>query len=156
MALNAANFNTVCRLLDEALALPKAAHAAWLQSLPAEHQRHAQTLRDGLASDAMLDLWLTLEADESVAHAQDRIGPYRLLRETGHGGMGSAWLAERARAVKEFVVDVFKLNAADNSTEAELRKLPAELLVDHGAHAVGQNPVANRPHARGGKRADIG
>jgi eukaryotic-like serine/threonine-protein kinase len=44
--------------------------------------------------------------------------------------------AERARVVKEFVVDVFKLNAADNSSNAELRKLPAELLLDHGARLI--------------------
>src|SRR4029078_5814423 len=33
---------------------------------------------------------------ETVARANDLIGPYRLIREIGRGGMGTAWLAARA------------------------------------------------------------
>jgi len=34
--------------------------------------------------------------DASTARAGERVGPYRLLRELGHGGMGTVYLAERA------------------------------------------------------------
>jgi len=44
--------------------------------------------------------------------------------------------AERARVVKEFVVDVFKVNAPDGAGNAGLHKLPAEMLLDHGARLI--------------------
>ncbi len=44
--------------------------------------------------------------------------------------------AERARVVKEFVVDIFKVNTPENAGNAELRKLPAELLLEHGAGLI--------------------
>ncbi|MEO8508195.1 MAG: protein kinase, partial [Betaproteobacteria bacterium] len=44
--------------------------------------------------------------------------------------------AERARVVKEFVVDVFKVNDRGNPANNELRQLPAELLLEHGAKLI--------------------
>jgi serine/threonine-protein kinase len=44
--------------------------------------------------------------------------------------------AERARVVKEFVVDVFKVNAPGTANSAELHKLPAEMLLDRGARLI--------------------
>jgi serine/threonine-protein kinase len=102
MALNPADIAIVSRLLDEALALPEAERAAWLAGLAPEHQAHAQTLRDmlaqesALAADARLSTLPRLGDDGTVAQAGDLVGPYRVLREIGHGGMGSVWLAERA------------------------------------------------------------
>lgn len=44
--------------------------------------------------------------------------------------------ADRARVVKDFVVDVFRVNARDNPAKAELRQLPAELLLERGARLI--------------------
>src|SRR5438876_50200 len=34
--------------------------------------------------------------NETVASPDELVGPYRLIREIGQGGMGAVWLAERA------------------------------------------------------------
>jgi eukaryotic-like serine/threonine-protein kinase len=44
--------------------------------------------------------------------------------------------AERARVVKEFVVDVFKVNVPGGSANAELRQLPAEMLLERGGKLI--------------------
>jgi serine/threonine-protein kinase len=44
--------------------------------------------------------------------------------------------AERARVVKEFVVDVFRVNERGQTGNRELRQLPAELLLERGARLI--------------------
>ena len=44
--------------------------------------------------------------------------------------------AERANAVKEFVVDVFRINARDAPDNGKLRELPAELILLRGARLI--------------------
>jgi serine/threonine-protein kinase len=44
--------------------------------------------------------------------------------------------AEQARVVKDFVVDVFKVNARDTPANAELRQLPAQMLLERGARLI--------------------
>ncbi len=92
-------------LLDELLALPERERAAWLAALP---QSQAD-LRPGLAAvladlptadSAFLSGPPSLpgpHADSAyAAQAGLPVGPWRLLRELGQGGMGSVWLAERS------------------------------------------------------------
>ena len=109
----------VFELLDTALELDPASRPAWLDSLQAEHAQLSPLLRDLLQAHARVgtdDFLRTpptfvfddvfdgsvdgLVAAQQVA-AQSLVGPYRLLREIGQGGMASVWLAERADGLLE-------------------------------------------------------
>jgi serine/threonine-protein kinase len=99
------------RLLDDALALPPAARAAWLDRLDAEQAVFRPRLRALLAhaEDASVEAALaTLPKIETAQFAplpgapgsagaapEQRVGPYRLVAEIGSGGMASVWRAER-------------------------------------------------------------
>ena len=94
-------------LLEQSLALPEEERAAWLDSLAREPQLVAQLrrllARAAVDSDtfmrspvggAALDAALGAAAPED--QAGDAIGPYRLIRPLGSGGMSTVWLAARS------------------------------------------------------------
>jgi len=99
-------------LLDEALALPEAQRASWLARLevrePDLHGAVAGVLAaTRTAADPRLEVdalvarrFLAAEVPEP-ALAGRLIGPWRVLRLLGQGGMGSVWLAERADGLFE-------------------------------------------------------
>jgi serine/threonine-protein kinase len=109
----------VFALLDLALELAPADHAGWLAALHPDQARllpllqallqtHAQAGSDGFLqtpacfvvaaragqTDAADPAGVATAPAEAAA--QMLVGPYRLLREIGQGGMASVWLADRA------------------------------------------------------------
>ena len=101
----------VFALLDTALEIEPAAQPQWLASLPPEQRDLTPLLVHLLQARAEVETGNFLQAPPTFAFvergapaalaADTRIGPYRLLREIGQGGMASVWLAERADGLLE-------------------------------------------------------
>lgn len=109
MALSTQELALLSRLLEQALALPAAERPAWVAALPPEHAPLAPRLQRLLAEagtdGAALQTLPRLQEEAPLAgRPGERVGPWRLLREVGRGGMGSVWLAERADGAYERLV----------------------------------------------------
>jgi serine/threonine-protein kinase len=110
---DAMSWAELSRLLDTALTLPPAERLAWLNTLPPEHAAFEPRLRALLARAAEIETNDFLSAMPRIGvsnkedaalrpptgRAGDTIGPYRLIREIGSGGMGAVWLAERTDGI---------------------------------------------------------
>ena len=95
-------------LLDEALTLPAEQRDVWVAGLSREDSRLESSLRaliaragaetdDFMRKPVRLRGTLAEDAAKGVASQPGAaVGPYRLLREIGSGGMAAVWLAERA------------------------------------------------------------
>ncbi|MHB8448294.1 MAG: tetratricopeptide repeat protein [Rudaea sp.] len=102
------------------------------------------------ARNATAEAWL--DSAESAASVNTRIGPWRLLRELGRGGMGVVWLAERADGAFEqrAALKLIKRGMDTDAVQARFlreRRILARLEHPHIAHLLdGGITVDSRPY----------
>src|SRR6056297_381956 len=98
-------WNEIETLFESALDRPRAERITWLYGACDDPQLRAEVerlLKAHERADGILDAPASLAPDSPDVRGQ-RIGPYRLLREIGRGGMSVVYLAEREAPYRQRV-----------------------------------------------------
>jgi eukaryotic-like serine/threonine-protein kinase len=159
MKFAAQDWPVISTLFDQAVDLSEPQRQAWLESLPQDQRVHRTTLELLLADHAHVQTRDFLRTMPKVGLSADNsddpyavgpgegvrsVGPYRLLRELGRGGMGSVWLAERSDGLLKRQV-ALKLPHPGLATRAFAERLARE-----------RDILASLEHPRIGRLYDAG
>ena len=145
--------------MDHALDLSPERALHWLASLPAENEHLSPRLRKLLhahhtgACAGFMSGRPALDevADEACVRPGDMVGPYRLLREAGRGGLCTVWLAEHTDigAARQFAVKLPRraLDATLARRTADEREITMLMHHPNVAHLFDAGKdAANRPY----------
>jgi serine/threonine-protein kinase len=144
-------------LFDEALELSEPERSAWLEAQRQTDPGLAAALEELLRHEAQLDSEDFLGADarpglpsQAVSLAGTQLGPWKLERPLGQGGMGTVWLARRAdgRFEGQAAVKLLKLALLSATGQERFRREGSVLarlthpgiarLLDAGVSGAGQ------------------
>ncbi|MEQ9498070.1 MAG: protein kinase [Deltaproteobacteria bacterium] len=101
------DFDRLNDLFDRAVALPPAERGTLLAEARAEDPELGEQLSALLAADASVeDGFLALTVSETDSGVPEQIGPYRVTREIGRGGMGVVYEAEQEQPRRRVAVKV--------------------------------------------------
>lgn len=151
-AAAAERFAKLSVLMDEALALPLGERDAFCAAVEKINVEHAALLRELLQAHAAAEssgfLERTISPDAVLAqieatgdHAVQpkragvELGPYRLIRKLGEGGMSSVWLAERDHGTFSRQVALKCLPAYYGNAEFRERLLKEAMILGRLSHA---------------------
>jgi serine/threonine-protein kinase len=134
------NFERICELFDEALALPADAREPFLSHACAGDPALAEELSAMLRAHGGGARWFDslsagLFPESSNSPINARIGPYKLLSEIGRGGMGAVYFAQRDDGQFDQQV-ALKLVRLDQSPES-MRRFLAERQILSRLHHPG-------------------
>jgi eukaryotic-like serine/threonine-protein kinase len=144
-------FVKLSKLMDEALALPSNQWETFCSSLETSDAEQASMLRELLRAHAdaeakgFLERTISpeaiLEGGESTAASDIQpkrtglmLGPYRLIRKLGEGGMSSVWLAERDHGNFKRQVALKCLSAYFGNAEFRDRLLKEAMILGRLSH----------------------
>lgn len=105
--MDAERLRRINALLEVVLELPEPQREGWLRTLPVDQQPLAPLIaamlaRTGVETNTFMRQPIAMDMEELGGmlappdKAGDAVGPWRLLRELGAGGMATVWLAERS------------------------------------------------------------
>jgi eukaryotic-like serine/threonine-protein kinase len=120
-------FRKLSRLFDQAVALDASGREQLLSALSASDAELANRLLAMLEADrrneGILPAAINGPETESERPLPETIGPYRILKKLGEGGMGVVYLGQRKTADFEQLLAIKRLNAAVDSDLARQRLL---------------------------------
>lgn len=98
--ISALKWDRIQQIFEEASQLPPGKREGWLKR--ACHDDHSlyiqvESLLNAAGQESgLLEKQIASYATAVATAPPERIGPYRVISEVGHGGMGAVYLAERA------------------------------------------------------------